>query len=199
MYKRWRYKILMIIIRSLIDDMSVKIVLLVFLWSLVSYTSSEPFLNATTIPAGSEGSNPLISATKGTKNVNMTCEVFRISDGVQRQTLWTLIRNGSENVIFLFTNGLGQENFENFMVIEIFRAQLTILEFNSSFDNTQMGCGSGGEIAARFDLRIISEYTVRKITSLYHFLSTRTVQYIYTQLYMYEHLFLKNVRFYERV
>ena len=140
--------------------MTVKLILLVSLSLLVSLTSSQPNLNATTIPAGSDGSNPLISAVEGTINVSMTCEVFRISDGVQRQTSWTLIRNGSENVNFLFTNGLGRENFENFVVVEPLREHLTILEFNSSFDNTQMGCGSGSEVAAKFDLRIISKYII---------------------------------------
>ena len=36
--------------------------------------------------------------------------------------------------------------------INTFPTNLTILKFYSTFDNTQIGCGGGGDIPARFDL-----------------------------------------------
>ena len=109
-------------------------------------------------PEGKDGANPLISAVENTENVTFFCEVTRISDGVQRQTLWTLIKNGVETSIPFTSEGLGQTGFENYVVSqETLRSNFTILVFNETFDNNQIGCGSGGQTVSRFDLRIISE------------------------------------------
>ena len=124
--------------------------------SLVVSVSSQSF-NASTIPMGSEGSDPLVSATEGSSNVNLTCEVTRISDGARRRTVWTLIRNGSADVVLIFSGGVGQSNFENFLTVGQLDEQLTILNFNSSFDYAQLGCGAGSIVVVKFDLRIISE------------------------------------------
>ena len=106
-------------------------------------------------PEGIDGANPIISAVENTENVTFFCEVFRISDGVQRQTAWTLI---NDSVILFTPEGLGQTGFENYVVSpETFRTNITILEFDETFDNNQIGCGAGDEIVSRFDLRIISE------------------------------------------
>ena len=109
-------------------------------------------------PEGIDGANPIISAVKNTENVTFFCEVFRISDGVQRQTAWTLIKDGIETPILFTSEGLGQTGFENYVVSqETLRSNFTILVFNETFDNNQIGCGSGEDIVSRFDLRIISE------------------------------------------
>ena len=109
-------------------------------------------------PEGIDGANPLISAVENTENVTFFCEVFRISDGVQRQTQWTLIKDDVETTILFTSEGLGQTGFENYVVLQAtLRSNITILVFDKIFDNNQIGCGSGGEIVSRFDLRIISE------------------------------------------
>ena len=109
-------------------------------------------------PEGIDGANPIISAVENTENVTFFCEVFRISDGVQRVTQWTLIKNGMETFISFTLDGLGNTGFENYKVSqETLRSNITILVFDETFDNNQIGCGSGGEIVSRFDLRIISE------------------------------------------
>ena len=109
-------------------------------------------------PEGIDGGNPIISAVENTENVTFFCEVTRISDGVQRQTQWTLIKDGEETTILFTSEGLGQTGFENYVVSqETSRTNITILVFNETFDNNQIGCGTGGVILSRFDLRIISE------------------------------------------
>ena len=114
--------------------------------------------NSTIFPEGIDGANPIISAVENTENVTFFCEVFRLSDGVQRQTAWTLIKDGEETFILFTPEGLGQTGFENYVVSqETLRSNFTILVFNETFDNNQIGCGSGNEIVSRFDLRIISE------------------------------------------
>ena len=114
--------------------------------------------NTSIFPEGIDDANPIISAVENTENVTFFCEVFRISDGVQRQTQWTLIKDDVETTILFTSEGLGQTGFENYVVSpETFRSNFTILEFDETFDNNQIGCGAGGEIVSRFDLRIISE------------------------------------------
>ena len=111
-----------------------------------------------TFPEGIDGANPLISAVENTENVTFFCEVTRISDGVQRQTQWTLIKDGTVTFISFTLEGLGQTGFENYVVSqETLRSNITILVFNETFDNNQIGCGTGGAVLSRFDLRIISE------------------------------------------
>ena len=109
-------------------------------------------------PEGIDGANPIISAVENTENATFFCEVTRISDGDQRVTQWTLIKNGIETSILFTLEGLGQTGFENYVVSqETLRSNITILVFNETFDNNQIGCGAGGEIISIFDLRIISE------------------------------------------
>ena len=111
-----------------------------------------------TFPEGIDGANPIISTVKNTENVTFFCEVTRNSDGVQRQTQWTLIKNGTETTISFSLEGLGQTGFENYVVSqETLRSNITILVFDETFDNNQIGCGAGGEIISIFDLKIISE------------------------------------------
>ena len=132
---------------------------ILFVICLLLSSSCGQIYNASTIPAVGEGTFPIVSAVEDAENITFFCEVFRISDGVQFLTQWSLIRD-SDTVFFLFTlEGNGQENFENMMVTTTaeFRSNLTIFVFNSSFDNTQIGCGQGNEVASRFNLRIISE------------------------------------------
>ena len=115
-------------------------------------------------PEGIDGANPIISAVENTENVTFFCEVTRISDGVQRQTQWTLIKDGEETTILFTSEGLGQTGFENYVVSqETLRSNFTILIFDETFDNNQIGCGTGGAVLARFDLRIISECNQRVI------------------------------------
>ena len=109
-------------------------------------------------PEGIDGGNPIISAVENTENVTFLCEVTRISDGVQRQTRWFLIKDGVQTDITFTAEGLGQTGFENYVVSpETFRSNITVLVFDETFDNYQIGCVAGGEIVSRFDLRIISE------------------------------------------
>ena len=118
----------------------------------------ETYCQLTSIifPEGIDGANPIISAMENTENVTFFCEVFR--DGNQRETQWTLIKDGVETTILFTPEGLGQAGFENYEVSpEAVRTNITILVFDETFDNNQIGCGSGGEIVSIFDLRIISE------------------------------------------
>ena len=109
-------------------------------------------------PEGIDGANPIISAVENTENVTFFCEVTRNSDGVQRETQWFLIKDGAATPIPFTSEGLGQTGFENYVVSqETLRSNFTILVFNETFDNNQIGCGTGGAVLARFDLRIISE------------------------------------------
>ena len=113
-------------------------------------------LSSIIFPEGIDGANPIISAVENTENVTFFCEVFR--DGNQRETQWTLIKDGVETTILFTPEGLGQTGFENYVVSpDTVRTNITILVFDEIFDNNQIGCGSGGEIISRFDLRIISE------------------------------------------
>ena len=113
-------------------------------------------LSSIIFPEGIDGANPIISAVENTENVTFFCEVFR--DGDPRQTQWTLIKDDVETIISFTSEGVGQTGFENYVVSqETLRSNITILVFNETFDNNQISCGSGGEIASRFDLRIISE------------------------------------------
>ena len=114
-------------------------------------------LSSIIFPEGIDGANPIISAVENTENVTFFCEVFR--DGDPRQTQWTLIKDDVETFILFTSEGVGQTGFENYEVSpETLRSNITILVFDETFDNNQIGCGSGGEIASRFDLRIISEW-----------------------------------------
>ena len=82
----------------------------------------------------------------------------RISDGVQRQTRWFLIKDGVETGISFTPEGIGQAGFENYEASpEMFRTNITIILFDETLDNNQIGCGSGDVIVSRFDLRIISK------------------------------------------
>ena len=120
-------------------------------------TSSQTF-STTLFPEGINGANPIISGVENTENVTFFCKVTRISDETQRQTQWTLIKDGVETTILFTSEGLGQTGFENYVVSqETLRSNFTILVFNETLDNNQIGCGAGGEIISRFDLRIISE------------------------------------------
>ena len=75
-----------------------------------------------------------------------------------RETRWFQIKDGVETGITFTAEGLGQAGFENYVVSpEMFRTNITILVFDETFDNNEIGCGSGNEIVSRFDLRIISE------------------------------------------
>ena len=95
---------------------------------------------------------------ENTENVTFFCEVFRIDNTLQRQTAWTLFENGVQTTLLFTAEGLGQTGFENYVVSPVtFRSNITILEFDETFDNNQIGCGAGDEIVSRFDLRIISE------------------------------------------
>ena len=114
--------------------------------------------NTTIFPEGIDDANPIISALENAENVTFFCEVTRIAEEIQRQTQWTLIKDGEETFILFTPEGLGQTGFENYVVSqETLRSNFTILVFNETLDNNQIGCGAGGVIVSRFDLRIISE------------------------------------------
>ena len=112
-----------------------------------------------TIPQGIDGANPLIAAIAGSSNVSMFCEVVLISSETLVRTLWELRIDGQAPEELLFSDGVGQPGFENYMTTPNadFRRALTILTFDSSFDNTRIGCGAGDDIVTLFDLRIISK------------------------------------------
>ena len=79
-------------------------------------------------PKGIDGANPIISAVENTENVTFFCEVTRISDEVQRQTQWFLIKDEVETPILFTSEGLGQTGFENYVVSqETLRSNITIL------------------------------------------------------------------------
>ena len=115
-------------------------------------------LNVTqTYPVAVEGSNPLVSAVEGAKDVTIFCEVT--SDGSIVTPQWTFISGSNPmGTILSFTVECGRQ--ENFMVSPIVggrRRNFTILTFNSSLDSTQISCGTSGTILVRFDLKLISK------------------------------------------
>lgn len=118
-------------------------------------TSGQSSVNKT-IPVGIGGQNPFISAVENASNVSMFCEIVFNAD-ILVETNWFLLRSGAPNVILSFTNGVGDEFFENFMTSpnSDFRRTLTILTFNRSFDGTQIGCGAGENVRGVFDLELI--------------------------------------------
>ena len=131
---------------------------ILFCFSLLLGCILGQSLNVTqTYPVGLEGANPLVSAVEGSKNVTILCEIT--IDGIVTITQWSLIAESDQVVTFLsFTvDGRGQENFVVTPLAEN-RRNFTILTFNKSLDNTQIGCGVSGTILVRFDLKLISKY-----------------------------------------
>ncbi len=140
-------------------------VIIVFFCSLLSSSFGQTY-NASATPPTIDEVTPVITAVENVENITMTCEVTQISDGTQFATQWSLSRDSEPTVFFLFqVNGSGQTFFENLRVTSFadFRSTLTILVFNSSFDNTQIGCGQENMIISRFDLRITSQCVVNLI------------------------------------
>ena len=113
-----------------------------------------------TYPVGIDGANPLILAVHDAKNITLFCEVFLIGEpSMPIRTQWTFI-SGSSTILTFDSNGVSNspdsELFMSSPNID-FRRNLTILTFNSSLDNKQIGCGAIGNILSRFDLNIKSE------------------------------------------
>ena len=112
-----------------------------------------------THPIGVDGTNPLVLAVEDSKNVTLLCEV--VENGRISITEWRIISDPESNpngtIIFFHKNGTGYE--ENFMLSlnPDNRSNLTILTFNRTFDNQQIGCGYNGTILIRFDLKLISK------------------------------------------
>ncbi len=141
---------------------------IVILWLLLELLLSSfgQIYNTTTTPPTIDGVTPLITAAENVANTNLSCSTTQISDGTQFATQWSLSRDSEPTVFFLFqVDGSGQTFFENLRVTSFadFRSTLTILVFNSSFDNTQIGCGQENMIFSRFDLRITSQCVVNLI------------------------------------
>ena len=129
------------------------------LLTVVGNTALGQLLEATTVPETLNNVIPVVSALENATNVQLYCFINRTTDGVQRRTRWSLIRNETD-VVFISLNINGtpaQSLFDNFMAEGegTFHTNLTILSFNSSFDDTAIGCGSGEFIVGRFYLRII--------------------------------------------
>ena len=94
-------------------------------------------LNVTrTYPVGLEGANPLVTAAEDAKNVTVLCELTL--DETVLRTQWSFITD-SVTLLAFTEDGSGQEKFMSSPNSD-FRRNLTILTFNSSFDNTQIGC-----------------------------------------------------------
>ena len=114
-------------------------------------------LNVTrTHPVGLGGANPLVLAAEDTENVTIFCEL--ILDGSIIVSQWSIITETNPMRTFLsFT--LEGGGHENFMVSQIgdFRRNFTILKFNSSLDNAQIGCGASGIVVVRFALKLASK------------------------------------------
>ena len=96
-----------------------------------------------THPIGVDGANPLLLAVEDSKNVTLLCEV--VENGETSLTEWRIISdpesNPNGNILFFYANGTGCE--ENFMLSpnpDNQSSNLTILTFNATFDNKQIGC-----------------------------------------------------------
>ena len=130
---------------------------LLILFSLLFREGFGQSLNVTrTYPVGLDGANPLVSAFIDAKNITLLCEVTL--DGGNVQTQWSFIAEPNSMPTFLsFTaEGGGQELF---MVTPLsdFRRNFTILTFNRSLDNAQIGCGANNEVLFMFDLKLNSK------------------------------------------
>ena len=118
-------------------------------------------LNVITVPETLDNVIPVVSALENATDIQLYCYVNRTTDGAQRRTRWSLLRNGTQAVFLSFhVNGTPiAPFFENFIVRGegTFHTNLTILKFNNTFDHTTIGCGSAEFIGGRFNLRILCE------------------------------------------
>ena len=113
-------------------------------------------LNVTrTYPVELDGANPLVTAVEDAKNVTVLCELYL--DETLLRTEWSFITDSMVTYLAFTKDGCGQEKFMSSPNSD-FRRNLTILTFDSNFDNTQIGCGPTGIIIVRFDLKLISKY-----------------------------------------
>ena len=112
-----------------------------------------------THPIGVDGANPLVLFVEDSKNVTLLCAV--VENGRISITEWRIISDPESNpngsILFFHKNGTGYE--ENFVLSlnSDNRSDLTILSFNRTFDNKQIGCGYNGTILIRYDLKMISK------------------------------------------
>ena len=129
------------------------------LLTVVGNTALGQLFEAITVPETLKNVVPVVSALENTTNIQLYCYINRTTDGEQRITRWSLIRDEAVRVfIELYNNGTSAQSFfDNFMAEGegTFHTNLTILSFNSSFDNTAIGCGSAEVIVGKFYLRII--------------------------------------------
>ena len=129
------------------------------LLTVVGNTALGQLLEAITVPKTLKNVIPVVSALENATNIQLYCYINRTTDGEQRRTRWSLIRDETDPVfIKLNINGTPAQSFFNNFMAEgegTFHTNLTILSFNSSFDNTAIGCGSAEFIVGRFYLRII--------------------------------------------
>ena len=132
---------------------------LLLLLIVVGNVALGQLFKAITVPETLQNVVPVVSTLENATNIQLYCYINRTTDGEQRRTRWSLIRNGTDPVfIKLNINGTpAQSLFDNFMAEGegTFHTNLTILSFNSSFDNTVIGCGSAEFIVGRFYLKII--------------------------------------------
>ena len=104
-------------------------------------------LNVTrTYPVELDGANPLVSAVEDAKNVTVLCELYL--DETVLRTEWSFITESMITYLAFTKDGGGQEKFMSSPNSD-FRRNLTILTFDSNFDNTQIGCGASGIIIVR--------------------------------------------------
>ena len=129
------------------------------LLTVVGNTALGQLFEAITVPGTLKNVVPVVSALENATNIQLYCYINRTTDGEQRITRWSLIRDEAVRVfIELYNNGTSAQSFfDNFMAEGegTFHTNLTILSFNSSFDNTAIGCGSAEVIVGKFYLRII--------------------------------------------
>ena len=123
-----------------------------------------------TVPFSEDGGNPLVAAAENT-SVVLFCEVIDASSGDNIRAQWMYLVPGQPSIILNFdANGTARPGSDGFMTSpnSDFRRNLTIIQFLSSYDETQLSCGVGGVIGVTYDLRVSSKQDHNELRGVAH-------------------------------
>ena len=146
--------------------------------------NGQTFTLVDSFPEVINDTNPIVSAVENAQNVTIYCAIKLTSDGSIFNTQWGRATTPGGMPLFLSFNPDGtaeNTDTENYMVTPnpLRRRNLTIFVFDSSYDDDQITCGAGGEVVARFDLRIISKcvHSKNKLVMVIHKVGLNQLQF----------------------